>query len=72
MFNRLSTRLIYQFKMSVSLDHGVSLPFILLPALRATIQAKNNVRNTPASSTLAELILSFKVPRTHVPTYQQM
>jgi len=42
-------------KMGVPLNHGVSLRFVLLLAFRtcwATFQAKNNVRNTPASSAL--------------------
>ena len=52
MFNRSFIDL----KAGVSLDHGVSLHFIVLLALRtcwATFQAKNNVRSTPTSSGLA-------------------
>jgi len=40
-------------KKDVSLDHGVSLCFLLLLAVRtclATFQAKNNARSAPASS----------------------
>ena len=42
-------------KVGVSLNHGVTLCFILLLAFRpcwATFQAKNNVRSAPASSAL--------------------
>ena len=42
-------------KVGVSLDHDVSLCFVLLLALQTcweTFQAQNNVRSTPASSAL--------------------
>jgi len=47
--------LFINIKVGVSLDHGISLCFILLLALRAgweAFQAKNNVRSAPASSAL--------------------
>ena len=54
-------------KVGVSLDHGVSLCFVSLLALQtlsATFQAKNNIRNAPAST-----VLTLVLHRSHnVPT----
>jgi len=47
-----------KLKVGVSLDHGVTLHFVLLPVLwtlRATIQAKNTVRSASASTALAQV-----------------
>jgi len=46
-------------KVGVLLDHGVSLCFVSLLALQTcwvTFQAKNNVRNIPASSALTVVL----------------
>ena len=51
--------LFIDLKVSVLLDHGVSLCFVLLLALRicwTTFQVKNNKRSGPASS---ELVLAL-------------
>ena len=53
-------------KVGVTLDCNVSLRFVLLPALRilwAAFQAKNNVRNAPASSALT--LVSYLGHNTH-------
>ena len=39
----------------VLLDHGISLRFVLVLALRVTFQANKNVRSTPASSALTQV-----------------
>ena len=47
--------LFINLKVSMSLDHGISLRFVLLPAVLTcwvTFQAKNNIRRAPASSAL--------------------
>ena len=52
-------RLIYQLKVGVSLNHGVSLRFVSLLAFQTcwvTFQARNNVRSTPDSSALTLIL----------------
>ena len=49
----------FNLQMGVSLVHGASLCFVLLPALQtleATFQVKNNLRSTPASTALAQVL----------------
>ena len=49
--------------MGLLLDHDVSLHFVLLLAFQATFQAENNVRSTPASSTLT--LVLYRRHNTH-------
>jgi len=53
-------------KVGVLLDHGVSLRFVLLLVFQtcwATVQAKNTVRSTPASSALT--LVSYRSHNAH-------
>ena len=50
-------------KVNLLLDHDVSLHFVLLLAFQATFQAENNVRSTPASSTLT--LVLYRRHNTH-------